>query len=214
VPKITDIKQQKKEGRFNIYLDEKFSFALPAETLVKAGLSIGQKLSKDEIQALKHKEAVEKSYNQVLRFLSYRPRSKKEVNDYLLKKNEANDKDRVEIIALTIAKLESLGLVDDKEFAKWWWDQRKQFRPKGIYALKQELYRKGISQDIIAQLLSSSTARQTEMEGAKKAVWKKIRSLESFTPREIRKKLTSFLIYRGFSYETIKLVLDETLGKR
>ena len=212
MPKITAIKQQKRKGRFNVYVDGKFGFASPAETLAKAGLAIGQELSKEEIGTLKHQEAVDKLYNQALRFLSYRPRSEREVRDYLLKKIKIS-KNSPEIAELAITKLKLLELVNDEEFARWWLEQRNQFRPKGIYVLKQELYKKGISQNIIVQLLNGSIVKEAELEGAKKAAQKKLGSLKSLAPGETRQKLTSFLVYRGFSYEIIKLVLDEIKEK-
>ena len=54
--KITDIKLQKNKKRFNIFVDNKFRFALAAETLVKAGLKIGQEITEEDIRILRYKD--------------------------------------------------------------------------------------------------------------------------------------------------------------
>lgn len=226
MPKITDIKEQKRKDRFNIYLDGKFSFALSAEALVKADLSVDQEISNKEIEKLRNQDIEGKLYNRVLGFLSYRPRSEKEVRNYLLKKisvrqpgyrtvpGQLADQRQSAFIESIVERLKSQDLINDTNFTKWWIEQRQTFQPKGIWALKQELKQKGISENLIAKWLNGSMVEKTEVRGARKAAQKKLRILRSLTPRETRQKLTQFLAYRGFSYQTIKLVLDEILKKK
>jgi len=225
VPKITDIKEQKRKGRFNIYLDGKFVLALPAETLVKAGLFVGQQISKKDIKILKDKDIKSKLYNQALMFLSYRPRSEKEVQDYLFRKLQdsrigenqlkiSDNQSCTKTVERIVSKLKSLGLLDDTEFIKWWLEQRQKFRPKGKRSLRQELRREGIADELISQFLNFSISPETEQETAKKLAEKRREQLKGLTYLKLRQKLTRFLVYRGFSYETIKLVLDEVLSKR
>lgn len=212
MPKITDIREQKRKDRFNIYLDGKFAFGLSAEALVKAGLKVNQEISEKEIKNLRERNIKDKLYSQALRFLSYRPRSEKELRDYLRKKIRANQ-GISKTVELTVKKLKSQSLIDDTEFASWWIEQRQTFRPRGVYALRQELRQKGISEDLMAKWLNGYMAEKTELGGAQKAAHKRLKALKSLTPKETRQKLTRFLVYRGFSYPTIKLVLDEILTR-
>ena len=55
----------------------------------------------------------------VLKFLSFRPRSEKEVTDWFLRK-EVGFKTQ----ALIRRKLKKQKLLDDKEFSRWWLEQR------------------------------------------------------------------------------------------
>lgn len=86
MPKITKIQPQKKEERFNIYVDGKFAFGLDAETVVKSGLKVGQEISEKEIEKLVFENETNKLMEKALRFLSFRPRSESEVRQYLKKK--------------------------------------------------------------------------------------------------------------------------------
>jgi len=203
VPQISAIKpQKKKKNRFNIYLDGKFVFGLPAEILVKENLSVGRELSSREINNLIFKNRLGKSLDRVYHFLSYRPRSEREVWDYL-KKKEVDRK----VAGKVINKLEKLGYIDDLEFTRWWVEQRSIFRPRGKRALMMELWQKGVEQEVIDQVLDELV---DETVLAKKAVKKKIVTWQKLPWRERRRKLSDYLARRGFSWEAIKEIVDDS----
>ena len=207
MPFITAIKPQKKrKNRFNIYLDGKFVFGLPAETLVKANLSVGQELSSQEVNDLILKNELGKSLDRVYRFLSYRPRSEREIRDYL-KKKEVNKK----ITEKVIDKAKKLNYIDDLKFVHWWVEQRSTFRPRGKRALTAELRQKGIAPEIIGQVLEESV---DEVVLAKKAVKKKIVIWQKLPLWERRRKLSDYLTRRGFSWEVIKKIVDDSAISR
>lgn len=218
--KITAIKEQKRKGRFNIYLDGQFAFGLSAEALVGASLVIGQEISEEQLKILKNEDIKSKLYNNALRFLSYRPRSEKEVRDYLYRKIRANsskirgNQGASKTIEIIIKKLKAQDLLNDAEFIKWWIEQRQTFRPKGSLALKQELRQKGISNSLITELINDLITPEVEPQIAKKLANKKLEQLKKLSPLQKKQKLTRLLAYRGFSYNTIKLTLDEVLSKK
>lgn len=103
-----------------------------------------------------------------LRLLSYRPRSIREIKQRLTKTNaDTNTTNRV------ITNLIDQNLLNDQEFARWWVEQRVKFRPRGNYALTQELVQKGIDREIIDSVLLSFDA---ELELAKKLPQSKLSS--------------------------------------
>lgn len=150
----------------------------------------------------------EKFYNRTLRFLSYRPRSEKEIKDFLKKKkvSEATSKK-------IIQKLKELNLVNDKEFAKWWVEQRTHFRPRGIRVIKMELRQKGIEQDLIEKIISNDQFLISNKEAARKLVEKRVERLRGLPKEEIYKKLSEFLLRRGFPWEMVKNTVDEVTRK-
>lgn len=88
-----------------------------------------------------------------LRLLSYRPRSIREIKQRLAKTNADTH-----TINRVINNLIDQNMLNDQEFARWWVDQRVKFRPRGNYALTQELVQKGLDRDIIDSVLLSFDA--------------------------------------------------------
>ena len=149
----------------------------------------------------------EKLVNAALRFVSFRPRSERELIDFLTKKLAKWKVVGEELIKKVVERMRDLGYVDDHAFVSWWLTQRSTFRPKGKRALVGELMKKGIPKDIIE--------RETfdEYESAKRAIQKKIVVWAKLPIIEQKKKLYTFLAQRGFSSETISRIIDG-LGKK
>jgi len=135
--------------------------------------------------------------DKVYRFLSLRPRSEKEVVDYL-KKRKISSLEAEKIFKI----LKEQKLIDDWEFAKWWIEQRETFKPKGKIALKAELRQKGIAEEIIEKVLGSVD----ELSLANKALAKKIEIYRHLSSEDFLRKISQFLSYRGFSWQTIEKV--------
>src|SRR3990167_10049603 len=95
----------------------------------------------------------ERLMNAVIRFVSFRPRSEKEIRDFLTKKIIKWKVSDDLLLNKVIDRMEDLGYIDDKKFADWWVEQRTRFRPKGNRVIEYELYQKGIAKDIISDAL-------------------------------------------------------------
>lgn len=150
-----------------------------------------------------------KYYNLTLRFLSFRPRSKKEIKEYLNRK-----KVDLAVINKIVEKLEGYNFLDDEEFTKWWIEQRTNFKSRSIRLIKLELKQKGIPNELIEDIIQdSSLIIQNDLERAKTIVEKKIDKYKGLSKYEIYKKLGGILTRRGFDYETIKRSIDEALFK-
>jgi len=207
---ITSIEpQKKKEERFLVFVDGKYSFALPAEALAKAGLQVGKEISQEKMTELIKEGEFSLIFEAVLNFLSFRPRSKFEIKDYLMRKNIGEETRK-----MVFDKLEVLRLIDDEAFTRWWIDQRSTFRPKGARLIKIELKRKGISEDLIETILVESRPQATDRILAEKLVQKKYERLKNLPDFEIKKKIYAFLSLKGFSFEVIEGVVAKVLGKR
>ena len=140
--------------------------------------------------------------DKVYRFISLRPRSEKEIRDYLHGKHASNQ-DFEKIIQLLIKQK----LLDDKAFVVWWLDQRATFRPKGKRALKTELKQKGISDELIEETLNEGV---DELSQAQKVIQKKLKIYGRLPYLERKAKLSAFLARNGFSWEIIRQVVNTT----
>jgi regulatory protein len=198
--RITAIEpQQKNPQRVNIYLDGEFAFGLAV--VVAAWLRLGQELGEEKIAGLKMQDEHEIAYQKALHFLSYRPRSSAEVRQNLSKRGIAEA-----LIEETLNRLQSNGLVDDQAFARAWVENRNTFRPRGKPALRMELRRKGLSDEIVQSVLDTQV---NEAALALTTARKYARRLAGLEWPEFRQKLSGFLARRGFSYTTLAPVVSE-----
>ncbi len=189
--------QQRNKERVSVYLDGEFAFGV---TLLEAArLRRGQTLSDAEIAELRARDAVEQGVDQAVRFLSYRPRSAGEIRRYLAQKRAEPP-----VIEQVLDRLIGLGYVDDLAFARYWVENREEFRPKGPLALRQELREKGISKALIDQALSDVDFT----ESAYRAVQPRLAAWGALDRRALKQKVYEYLARRGFGAETIRDVID------
>lgn len=204
---ITDIKPQVKDPlRENIYLDGKFGFGISAEARFDNKLKIGQVISETKIKELVFQDQVGKLLLSAQRFLSFRPRSEKEIRDHLKRKLEKSDFTEPEkILDSVIIKLQKYGLVNDEEFATWWVQQRQKFRPRGERILRSELHAKGIDRNIIDEQLRAYDSPAGEIA---KVAQKKLASFSKLPPLQFRRKMGEYLARRGYDWDEIKTVVN------
>ena len=157
----------------------------------------------------------EKFYNSALRFLSYRPRSEKEIRDRLrIRNQESGIKNLTLLIDRVIEKLKEYKFIDDAEFAKKWIESRLRFKPRSLRLIKFELKRKGVPSEIIESGIMNQESRMGgDLTQAKKLVEKRIGRLRGLDKQEIYQKLGRFLASKGFNWDIIKKSIDEVLGK-
>ena len=198
---ITALEIQKRDKeRVNVYIDGEFAFGL--NLLDAARLRKGQVLSEAEIAVLRDADAVVQAVNTAAHFLSYRPRSEQEIRRNLKEKETPSD-----VIDAAIEKMATMGYLDDAAFARYWVDNRSQFKPLSHRALRQELRQKGLADSVIAEALGE----QNESDLAYKAAETQVRKLRNRTVKEFKTKINAFLQRRGFSYSTTQDVVTRLI---
>lgn len=155
-------------------------------------------------------EEFEKFYNQALKFLSYRPRSEKEIRDYLkIKYKKSNFKDLESSIDKVVRKLKEQKFIDDEEFAKLWIESRNRSKPRSLRLIKLELKRKGISEEQIESgIKNQESGIKTDLDQAKTLAEVRIERLKGLDRQKIYEKLGRYLASKGFGWDTIKQVID------
>lgn len=148
-------------------------------------------------------EAIDKLTAKALKLLSYRPRSVYEIR-FRLKKISSSPK----LINQVINQFLEEDLLNDQKFACWWVDQRINHRPRGNFALKAELFQKGIDKEIINQALLTPTQ---EKKLAKKFISSRQTRLKSLPLRQQKIKASQWLKTRGFTSSTIYAIIDELI---
>ena len=201
---ITAITAQKNNPkRVNLYLDGEFACGL--SRITAAWLSVGQELTAEKIAHLKSEDEFETAYQKAINYISYQPRTEREVKQKL-ESNSYSD----EVINTTIGKLNSIGVIDDQKFADDWVENRFEFRPRSKRALSFELRRRGIHADTIETALEDVD----DSLMAYKAASKQAHKYKNCDWQEFRKKMLGFLSRRGFTYDICAHTITRTWEER
>lgn len=218
MPQISAIEPQKKKpGRFNVFVDGQFAFGISELFLLENRLTLGRNLTPQEITKIISKEELSKMTDKALKFLSFRPRSEKEVATFITKKiaNAQNIKYHQAkeslLLKQMIAKLKRNGYLNDREFAQWWLESRTKSHIKGPMMIKLELTQKGIEKEIIDSVLKSFPSQSNL---AQKALAKKLKIWHNLPTLEFKKKVYSFLLRRGFGFDIAKEVFANLVKRR
>lgn len=193
---ITRIKPVGPEGRKISITIEGF----PPITLPRSeaeGLREGQILTDDQVRELLEKADLSRAWEASLRLLRFRPRSEQEIRARLSRKFPPS------IVEKTIASLRERGFIDDRLFARYWVENRREFKPSGFRKLRHELRAKGVSPEIIREVLEGMDFE----EEACKAALRKAQRWRALDELSFKKKAADFLARQGFSFDIIERVL-------
>ena len=136
--------------------------------------------------------------NKAFFYLKFRPRTKKETENYLLKKIKTTHWSTDDVIKI-ITYLEEIELIDDKKFTVWFIEQRNILKPKSQFLLTKELLQHGVDKDLIDAYFSNNSLNEEELAfQTLKSRWNRYKNLDK---RKQFEKAISFLLRRGFSYE-------------
>jgi len=184
--------QKRNPERVNVYLEERFAFGLAA--VEAAQLRVGQFLSAQEVIELQGRDTKERAYERALNLLSYRPRSIAELSRRLRQAGFPPS-----AVETALARLERVGLVDDRVFTRYWVENREEFRPRGHRMLRWELRQKGVPDQIIDEML----APLDEAASASRLARRRAPRLRHLDEVAFHRRLSAYLARRGFPYTTI-----------
>lgn len=190
VLRITDIRQGvKNPNRVNVFVNGKYAFSLDIAQVVDLKIKVGLEISEEKIEDYKKASEFGKLYQRALEWVLMRPRSEKEVYDYLYKKVYEKKIDK-KSISVIVCRLRDKNYIDDEKFAKYYVENR--FAKKGISRkrLKMELMKKGVETEIIERVLDG---RNDEEEILKIIVKRRAKYDDE--------KLISYLCRQGFPYQ-------------
>lgn len=208
---ITDLKQGvRNPDRVNVYVDSKFAFSLDISQVVDFGIKIGFEISASDLEKFKKASEFGKLYQRTLEWVLVRPRSEKECRDYVWRKLRKSSSDTLKAVrpslwssedisefsSKIIQRLKDKKYLDDYRFAEYYVENR--FVKKGVSLkrLKMELMKKGVSKDIIEEVLADSD--RNDEEELKKMILKK----RSKYPDD--EKLIQYLCRQGFPYDLVR----------
>jgi regulatory protein len=218
-------------NRVHVHVDGRHAIAVSIDVAAAERLTVGQPCPPDRLARLHAAQEMDTIFAGALLFLSYRPRSAREVEMRLRKKGHAPEQ-----IEAVMERLRKLGYVDDEGFARFWVGNRQTFSPRGPRLLRSELRQKGVPPEIVEKVLAEREEEQeqeplftsnielaeedkadapspgSDLANAVALARKRARSLSSLDPQVAKRRLFAFLTRRGYDYGTISDALRRVLA--
>lgn len=213
--KITNLSAQTKNpSRVNVFVDGKYRFSLDVYQVADLKIRVGSDYTEEELLSLEDESSFGKLYARSLEYSMVRPRSLREMRDYLYRKTrETKYKTRKgeikerpgipqEIADRVFDRLIEKGYVSDEKFARFWIENRNLRKGISRRKLQAELAAKGVPRQLVDQLLGDSD--RSDRSELRKIIAKKASRYPD------RQKFIAYLARQGFRYDDITSELDES----
>ncbi|KRM13284.1 recombination regulator RecX [Paucilactobacillus suebicus] len=200
--KITKIEAQKRQGRYNIYLDNQYAFGVAENVLIRFRLVRGMEVDDQLERQLIDADDVAKAYSRALDYISHQLRAESEVVQKLKDLEIPTDK-----IPVVMGMLRENHFIDDQNYADSYVRTVMLTSDKGPSVIRQQLRLKKIGENIIDNALVNYESDRM-LENATKLAEKQLKHYHK-TPSRLRKqKVRQSMMTKGFDSDMITQVLD------
>ncbi len=202
---ITSISQQKRNtDNVNLFIDNEFFCSISKNQLIELDLHKEKEITEDEKEIILKSSERNKIKEKLNRFLSLRPRSTKEVRDYLLYKRKIEKEEAEAIVDEYLHK----NFLNDLKFAKWFVEQRINSGKYGSQKIKADLIKKGISKEHIKNAIEEKVDIEEEEKILYDLIEKLERKIKEEDPMKKKEKVARRLMSKGFRYTEITSILN------
>jgi regulatory protein len=199
--KITALEPQARApNRYNLSLDGRFALGLDAAVVLAEGLSVGAELTEEDVERLCAREDERRLFDAAVRFLAPRPRSRAEVRRRLLRPHPKRTTPSPEAVDRILDRLQHLELLDDRQFADFWIENRERFSPRSARALGQELRQHGVAHETVDEVSDPDRDEERALAAGRQ----RLRGAAGLDYEAFRARLGGFLLRRGFSYSVVR----------
>ncbi len=208
MPRITRLTSGRRAGRVLLEVDGEPWGPVPDSIALSRGLREGQLLEESDLEALGAEVERSDVLDAALHCLAYRPRSRRELLLHLRRKGHPE-----ESISTAIIRCEELGYLDDPAFARSFVRDRIRLRPAGRFLLRSELGARGI-EATDADAAIDDAFRELGVSEADLLVsvaTRRAGTLRSVERSRARRRLSGYLLRRGFAGADVRPIVDELL---
>ncbi len=192
--------QKKKNGTYLLFLENGEQIELYEEVLLKYELLLSKKLEDQKRENILLENEKWATYYQALHMIQIKARTKKEVEEELLKKGYQKEN-----ITFSLLKLSSQNYLDDKRYANSYVNNQIRTTSWGPLKIQNALLKKGVFKEDMEEALSLFT-KEIEEEKIRKIVKRMIHGNRSKSVIALKQKIKQHLLQEG--YDSI-LVQDE-----
>jgi regulatory protein len=187
---------KRRSGWAEVQLDGALAYRLPYGDVGALGLAVGDRLSEADLDALNRVAGTAEAIRIALRYLSVRPRSRRELELQLLGKGIDDNR-----VGAVLERCDELGYLDDRAFAAALARDRIRLRPCGVRSLEADLRSRGVSPDDASAGIRAAMEEEgvSEAELLERAAARRAASLAGLAPDIAARRLFAFLRRRGFA---------------
>lgn len=176
---------------------------LSSQVIERYGLSVGQLVDREELDALKDQEQVNKAYHLALKYLTYKDYTYAKMQKRL---SDKGDFDEIQI-DMTMDILVQKNLIDDYEYTKNYF-QRSARLGLGMNKIVYNLKRDGVSPFIIDEFLESYS-QDLEYDRAIEIVQKLFSENTSKPQYALIQNIKNKLFNKGFSQDVVEKAIND-----
>lgn len=204
--KVYSIKKKKYSKKYFVnFVDfTRDSIELGLDVIMKYSITKDKEIDDELIDEALYEQIYKDAKLAAFNFVSFKPRSEGEVRQRLERKEYSSDS-----IDKAIEFLYEFNYLNDEEYAKMFVKNFIKKTPSGEFKLKQELLKRGISEDFINKSIAEYYPSNKALEMAEEAAKKHLKKV-SHKPKVKQKKLISdFLARRGFDWDIVNKCIDK-----
>ncbi len=185
--------------KYKVYLNDELAFELYKSEIKSCNLVKGMELGEELYHKILQEIVGKRAKKRAMHILEKRDKTEQQLRDKLLENRYPS-----QVVESAIDYVKSYGYIDDVSYAKRYIEYRS--RNKSRKQLKMELYAKGISNEIIAEIFEGMEDGETET--IKSLILKKSRE-PWLLGQEEQRKLKMSLMRKGFAYSEIEKVFSQ-----
>lgn len=180
-----------------IYFDNDEKLILSGDTFYNSGLRKGDEVSEDRYSYFIEQNILYHIKQRALSLISRRIHSEKEI--FIKLKVKSYDE---RLIKIVLNDLKSISFIDDKYFAKHYIEEKLQGKKWGMNKIRAALFSKGVSSNIIDEVISEFDNTENNIELVDELARKKLEQLKkrNLDEKKNYQKVIAFLLSRGFDY--------------
>lgn len=193
------------KAHYDLDLDGEYWLTVHEDILVRMQIHKGMVLNEDVKRELLLAVEGNRAERMAIYYLGFQARTAAQVRKYLREKEFSQG-----TIENTIEQLQQRGYIQDEEYAKQFVNERLRVRPRGRYLLAEELKQRGISGEIISQVLAQ-ILEEEELEACKKLAMKRLGKQDPHSEgwKGAKIKTIRHLQGKGFPYSIIQRALTD-----
>lgn len=199
---VTDVVPFDKKRR-KVHIDNQYAFPLYLSELRKFNIEPGNEVT--EMVMEKIEEILYKRIREcVLFLLDSSPRTEQEIRTKLLRSGYID-----RYVTPVIDRIKEYGYIDDYSYARMYSESLRNGKNNSRRMIEQKLYQKGISPDIISEIMEDISVDETDL--ILKALKKRKVDPVSYSNMDYlsRRKVYGYLISKGFTSSNVSKCLGE-----